>query len=352
MRTIRIVTLTLIVASAAWPLRAAIEPVDVAKRGEDVKAFRWGQFTCWSFSTFSGKELEEPPRPAQPADDSAAPVQTGPGHRFACADYSQDKVFIVAADGHVEWEHAAPGCDDVTVLPNGHVLFTTRTGVREVTPAKEIVFQYQSDSEIYACQRLPNGLTFIGECNAGRLLEVDPAGKPVHDIHLLPAGTQSDHVYMRNARRLTNGNYLVAHYGLDLVREYDPQGHVVREIPARGGPHSVVRLTNGNTLIACGDRPGGPRALEVDPAGKTVWELTQADLPDVHLAFLGGLHRLPNGNTVLSNWLGHDQFGKGPHVLEVTPDKKVVWTFADHRTMRAVASVQILDGPAQSELLH
>jgi hypothetical protein len=157
---------------------------------------------------------------------------------------------------------------------------------------------------------------------------------------------------MRNARRLANGDSLVTHYGLDAVREYDPQGRMIREIPARGGPHSVVRLPNGNTLIACGDRPGGPRAFEVDPDGKTVWELTQADLPDVHLAFLGGLHRLPNGNTVLSNWLGHGQFGKGPHILEVTPDKKVVWTYADHQTMRAVASVQILDVPAEDDLLH
>ena len=100
------------------------------------------------------------------------------------------------------------------------------------------------------------------------------------------------------------------------------------------------------------DVKGGPRVFEVDPQGKTVWELTQADVPDVHLAFCGGFHRLPNGNTVLSNWLGHGQFGKGPHVLEVTPDKKVVWTYADHRTMRAVASVQVLDVPAKDELLH
>ena len=267
---------------------------------------------------------------AEPAD----PVQSGPGHRFACADYSQDKVFIVAADGHVEWEHAAPGCDDVTVLPNGHLLFTTRTGVLEVTPAKEIVFQYKSTSEIYACQRLGNGDTFVGECSVGRLLTVNPAGKIVRETRLLPAGTQGDHSYMRNARQLANGNSLVAHYGLDVVREYDPQGRTVREIPARGGPHSAVRLNNGNTLIACGDRPGGPRVFEVNPEGKTVWEFSQADVPAVHLAFLGGLHRLPNGNTVLSNWLGHDQFRKGPHVLEVTRDKKVVWTYADHRTMR------------------
>jgi hypothetical protein len=261
-------------------------------------------------------------------------------------------VFVVAADGRVEWEHAAPGCDDVTVLPDGHLLFTTRTGVLEVTPAKEIVFQYKSSSEIYACQRLPNGHTFVGECTGGRLLEVNPAGRIVHEVRLLPADAPGDHMYMRNARQLANGNYLVTHYGLDVVREVDRLGRVVREIPARGGPHSAVRLANGNTLIACGDRPGGPRVFEVNPDGKTVWEFTQADVPDVHLAFLGGLHRLPNGNTVLSNWLGHGQFGKGPHLLEVTPDKRVVWTYADHRTMRAVASVQVLDVPPGGALLH
>ncbi len=34
---------------------------------------------------------------------------------------------------------------------------------------------------------------------------------------------------------------------------------------------------------------------------------------------MAGLQRLPNGNTVMSNWLGHGQFGKAPHLIEVTP---------------------------------
>jgi hypothetical protein len=58
-----------------------------------------------------------------------------------------------------------------------------------------------------------------------------------------------------------------------------------------------------------------------------------------------GLQRLPNGTTVMSNWLGQGPFGNGPHVLEITPEKKVVWSFADHQTMKAVASVQVLDVP-------
>ena len=56
-----------------------------------------------------------------------------------------------------------------------------------------------------------------------------------------------------------------------------------------------------------------------------------------------GLQRLPNGNTVMSNWQGHGQFASGPHIIEVTPAKQVVWTFADHKSMKTVSSLQILD---------
>ena len=32
-----------------------------------------------------------------------------------------------------------------------------------------------------------------------------------------------------------------------------------------------------------------------------------------------------------------------PHLIEVTPEKQVVWTFADHATMKTISSVQLLD---------
>jgi hypothetical protein len=271
------------------------------------------------------------------------------GHRFACADYSQGKVFIVSAGRKMEWEYPAPSCDELWALSNGNLLFTTGHGVKEVTREKKVVFNYDSKSEIYACQRLANGNTFIGECNTGRLLEVEPSGKIAKEIRLLPEGKNGGHLYMRNARYLANGHYLVAHYGDQVVREYDDLGKMMREIPAASGPHSVVRLPNGHTLIACGDMvKDGARVFEVDIAGKTVWEIKSRDLPGITLKCMTGLQRLPNGNTVMSNWQGHNQFGTGPHLIEVAPDKKVVWTFADHKTMRTVSSVQLLDAPGDA----
>ena len=283
----------------------------------------------------------------QPAARPKA-VQEGKGHSFVCTDYSAGKVFIVNPDGKVEWEYSAGHCNDLWSLPNGNLLFNTGHGVKEITRQKNVVFSYESKSEIYACQRLANGNTFIGECNAARLLEVAPDGKLVKEVHLLPEGKDGGHLYMRNARQLSNGNYLVAHYGEQVVREYDPHGKQVREIPAQGGPHSVIRLPDGNTLIACGDFPGGRRVCEVDKDGKTVWEVKADELPGISLKLMAGLQRLPNGNTVMSNWLGHGQFGKAPHLVEVTRDKRVLWTFFDHETMSTVSSVQLLDVPGDA----
>jgi hypothetical protein len=264
-------------------------------------------------------------------------------HSFVCTDYTQGKVFIISEEGKAIWEYPAMHCNDVWMLPNGNILFNTGKGVKEVTRDKQVVFQYESKSDIYACQQLPNGNTFIGESNSGKLLEVAANGKIVKSVSLLPDSVDGGYAYMRNARKLVNGNYLVAHYGLDVVREYNTDGKMVMEFPVKGGPHSVIRLPGGNTLVACSDHNGEPKVLEFDPAGKIVWQVLKNDLPGIELKFMTGLQRLPNGNTVMTNWLGHGQSGKAPHAIEITPDKKVVWTFSDFTLLKTMSSIQLLD---------
>lgn len=287
---------------------------------------------------------------ATAAEPAAGAAYTA-GKWLACADYSQGKVFLVGPDGTVRWQAPAPSCDDIWALPSGNLLFVTGHGAREVTRAGATVFEYKSASEVYGCQRLENGNTFVAECNAGRLLEVAPGGTVAKALRLLPEGQHGGHVYMRNARRLPDGHFLVAHSGAEVVREYDADGKVAWEVAAPGGPHSMVRLPDGHTLIATGDKQKDPRLIEVDTDGKVVWELSNRDLPGEPLRFLSGFQRLPNGNTLISNWLGHGQFGKAPHLLEVTPDKQVVWTYENHTDFRTIASVMVLDenGNAPSE---
>jgi hypothetical protein len=286
---------------------------------------------------------------------SAQAVQPVVKHNFACTDYTQGVVCIISDDGKLLWEYPANQCNDLWVLPNGNLLFNTGRGVKEVTRAKQVVFSYDSKNEIFSCQRLPNGNTFIGECTSGLLLEVAPNGQIVKKIKLLPDSVDGGHTYMRNARKLDNGNYLVAHYGSDKVCEYDAEGRLVRSIPITGGPHSVIRLPNGNTLIACSDHNGEPRIVEVDKLGTIVWQVTKNELPGIELKFMSGFEVLPNANLVLTNWLGHGQFGKAPHAFEITRDKRVVWVYNDHTLLKTMSNIQILDSlrnPIKGTVLH
>lgn len=288
--------------------------------------------------------VEKPTASQLPFATSA--VAWGGKHRFVCTDYTQGKIFVFSPDGRPEWEYPAEACNDLAVLPDGNLLFNTGHGVKEVTREKKVVFEYDSTSEIYACQRLADGNTFVAECNAGRLLELSPGGTVVKEVRLLPEGQDGGHAYLRNARRLDNGHYLVAHYGAGVVREYDSAGKIVMEIPAIGGPHSVERLANGHTLISCGDHQNGQGIFEVDAAGKTVWQVREGDLPGVSLKFAAGFQRLPNGDTVIANWLGHDQFGRAPHLIEVTPEKTVVWTYADNSTLVTASNIRFIEEAA------
>jgi hypothetical protein len=276
-------------------------------------------------------------------------------HTFLCSDYTQGIACIISDEGKLVWQYPADRCNDIWALPNGNILFTTGNGVKEVTRDKKGVFSYESKSEIYACQRLPNGNTFIGECNSGRLLEVSPDGNIVKEIKLLPDSIDGGHSFMRNARKLKNGNYLVAHYGLDKVCEYDSLGKLIMEMPMTGGPHSVIRLPQGNTFIACSDHNGDPRIVEVDKKGIIIWQLSKNELPGIELKFMTGMQYLPNGNLLLTNWLGHNQFGKAPHAFEITRDKKVVWVYNDTTFLKTMSSIQLLDANVEysnDSLLH
>ena len=79
---------------------------------------------------------------------------------------------------------------------------------------------------------------------------------------------------------------------------------------------------NGNTLIGTGN---GHSVLEVTPEKEIVWQLHQNDLPGIIFAWVTTLEVLPNGNYVVGNC--HAGPGQ-PLLVELNPEtKKVVWTF-------------------------
>lgn len=274
----------------------------------------------------------------------AAPA--APGRRILAGDDSTKRLAIIAPDGSVEWEIPVTAIHDAAVLPNGNILLQQGwTLVQEVSPDRKVVWQYDAAKanpgkpvEVHAFQRLPGGLTMIVESGPARILEVDATGAVKREVKL-QVDHPSAHSDTRLVRKIANGNYLVAHEADGRVREYDPTGKVVwqYDVPLFGkerkgghGPEafgnsvfSATRLPNGNTLIGAGN---GHAVLEVNPAGKIVWKVEQNDLPGITLAWVTRVERLPNGNTLIGNChAGPDN----PQLIEVTPDRKVVWSWTD-----------------------
>ncbi|MBI1841604.1 MAG: PQQ-binding-like beta-propeller repeat protein [Verrucomicrobia bacterium] len=279
---------------------------------------------------------------------SLSAAQTGSPRRILGADDSTHRLAILSADGKVEWELPVGAIHDAHVLPNGNIL--TQQGwqrVVEVDRDKKVVWEYDAGKrngnegkrvEVHAFQRVANDLTMIVESGPSRIIEVDRKGG-IHREIPLKVNHPSAHSDTRLARKLPNGHYLVAHESDGAVREYDRRGRVVweYEVPLFGkerkpghGPEafgnsvfSAARLPNGNTLIGGGN---GHCVLEVNRGKEIVWKIEQNDLPGITLAWVTRVERLPNGNTLIGNCHAGPE---NPQFIEVTREKKVVWTFKD-----------------------
>lgn len=280
----------------------------------------------------------------RPDPDKPCPTQSlGPGHPFVCTDNGRNMVVIASAAGRIEWEYPAEFPQDVWSLPNGDVLFSHLHGAKEVTRDKRVVWEYRAPpgTEVHNCQPLPGGLVLVCENGTRRMMEIDRSGV-VKKQFSVDCATPTVHMQFRIARKLENGNYLVAFVGEHKVRELDSTGRVVRTIDVPGDVFVAIRLPDGNTLIGCGD---GHRVIEVDPHDRVVWQIDENEFPAIPLRFVAGLQRLPNGDTVVCNWGGHGWVGGQPLILEVTREKKLKWVFDDYAQFRTISNIQLLDVP-------
>jgi hypothetical protein len=260
--------------------------------------------------------------------------QTGPPHRVLAADYSAKRLGLVNEKGELEWEYPIRDIHDLWVLPNGNFLFQPNwTEIIEVTPGKQVVWRYDAATrngnegrrvEVHAFQPLKDGSVMIAESGPARIIEVDRNGRIQHEMKL-KVDHPDPHRDTRLVRKLATGNYLVAHEGDSAVREYSASGAVVWEYSVGSQVYSAERLASGNTLIGCG---GGSRVIEVDKSGKVIWSVGKTDLPGVTLAWITMVERLDNGNTRFVNCHAGPE---NPQILEVTPEKKIAWSFRDFR---------------------
>lgn len=232
---------------------------------------------------------------------------------------------------------------DGFILPSGNLLTCGQNKAMEITPEGKTLWLYQGQQkEINTVQAVGEGRYMLTEAgDKPRILEIDKDGKIVLEVPI-QAQTKNHHLQTRMTRKLPSGNYLVPQLLDKVVREYAPDGKIVWEAKTPDDvkdawPFTAIRLLSGNTLTTC---THGLTVVEFDKEGKIVWRLSNADLPRPLLADPCGAQRLPNGDTVICSY-GQGKPGE-VKLLEVTPEKKVVWTYRDDKK-HGIHEVQILD---------
>jgi hypothetical protein len=288
-----------------------------------------------------------------PADAASDGQPSGKvSHRLLSGFSDRGRLTLLTKDGQIEWQYdvstIGPEANDAWLLPSGNVVFAHVNGARELTPTKQVVWNYSAPagSEVQSCQPLSNGNYLLGEAHnggMGLLREVDATGAVRATITVNAPSALSAHNQFREVRKTPQGTYLVTYLAPNVAEEFDASGKLLRTFPC--GSFVAVRLPEGNTLVSCGD---AHRVIEVDPQNNVVWQITETEIPGNRLDFAAGLQRLANGNTVICNWPGHAGAATPPpQAFEVTPDKKVVWELNDSR-LGWVSNVEVLDPEASA----
>lgn len=104
-------------------------------------------------------------------------------------------------------------------------------------------------------------------------------------------------------------------------------------------------MKNGNYLISTGN---GHSVLEVTPDKEIVWHLSQNEIPGVTLAWVTTLQELPNGNLIIGNChAGPDN----PQIVEITREKELVWSWKNFSEFgNALSNSLVLDGALADSL--
>jgi hypothetical protein len=210
-------------------------------------------------------------------------------------EYNTNRVWECGPDGRLRWEITGNnGPMEAWVLPGNRVLIADTGGVSERDFKGNVLWRLEGTGSASGCQRLLNGNTFVSTYS--NVLEFDRDGRKLYD-HRIPGSNA--------IRKHRNGH--IIYTTSNAIVEIDTAGKTVRRVPLP--PNSMwVGLEDvpGDRFVVANSSTG--RVLEIDAAGKILWE--------GHLTGACGVSRLPNGHVLVA----------GPQrVVELDRGGKVVW---------------------------
>jgi hypothetical protein len=211
-------------------------------------------------------------------------------------------------------------------LTAGNLLITDQAGIHEFDAQQKEIWSYTQAAQGAAIARkLRNGNILVADPNTNSVLEIRPSGRTGGEIVWRIEDVQNPW----DVTRLENGNTMVTERYQNRVVEYDGKTReVVWQLPAQY-PMSAQRLENGNTLVTTMNA-----VFEVnrDPRPQQQWraDLLRGGTIRPHRAV-----RLDNGNTLITD------IQKG-QVVEIDTNSNEVWKVTN--LIHPVQAVRLEDG--------
>ncbi len=303
------------------------------------------------------------------------PNRSTPGYILICP-VEGDRAFLLRPNGSVAhtWETGVGMTNWTYILPNGNlfrnercenpqgVALTVSGRMSEYAPDGTLVWQHDdpyqhhdarrlSDGAVYAAfTELPEDVktTILGgvegsETDGGpfgeAIRQVNEQGELVWEWPFTELGIET-HPLHRNSNRwsyghtntvlpLADGKLLVSSKNLNLLFIFDPATRRVTwefQDDALGGQHDAQLLDNGNILVFANGLYGADLShseiWEIAPqTNEIVWRYAaRDDFTSFYSPHMGGVQRLPSGNTLICE-------GNKGCIFEVTPDGEIVREF-------------------------
>ncbi|MBN2453884.1 MAG: aryl-sulfate sulfotransferase [Candidatus Omnitrophica bacterium] len=252
------------------------------------------------------------------------------------SDPENTRVVEIDMNGKIVWEYALPSQlkrysnpgFDAELLPNGNILIVLpRKGIYEINRKGDVIWSHWDSKISHDADRLSNGNTIYvfgasDKMGDAQVKEVTPGGEAVWSWYAGDHFNTSEYkdiyddgwTHTNAVTRLENGNTLISPRNFNRLVEIDPQGKVVDIIGEDflEAQHDPEVLANGNILVANHGRP--QEVLEIDrESGGIAWRFV---MPERRTWPVRDVNRLPNGNTLITG---------STVILEVTPEKEIVW---------------------------
>lgn len=286
------------------------------------------------------------------ARGKSSPCREHPYEMMIC-DYVRFKLSRVDKQGKIIWEHQPEGRVWDFVITDENLLIypiiTDKMEVRCIDFQKNLKWSWPYADEyreiinitkhhsqlIVSGQKPPQAIFMNLEGTIEKRLPI-PARYPHH------------HGQLGNVYHVGNKHYLAQLWGEGTALEVDENGKEVWRYQVaktgtgrypEGTVQDVLRLDNGNTLLACGTQA---RLLEVDRAGKIVWEFTGKSHPELNFTNACNLQKLKDGSILVTNFLRGNS-GRGAHAFRLSKERNISWTFNDHKHFTAASQVWAIE---------